>query len=92
MYNMFMEESSDIERRITEIETELADLDHHRSRLLEDLASLRQQLLRENLPNQLTLHLQEVPVNNQSSQEEKFTCFVRCSRCERTLFRAGSII
>ena len=75
LYNTFMDESSDIEKKIAEIEAELAGLDHHRSRLLEDLASLRQHLIRENSPDQLTLHLQEVPVNNQSSQEEKIHLF-----------------
>jgi superfamily II DNA or RNA helicase len=75
-----MEKSSDIERRITEIEAELANLDYHRSQLLDELTQLRRQFLQEDSPAQLPLHLQGTPINNQSSQEEKIRLF-------RSLFR-----
>jgi superfamily II DNA or RNA helicase len=75
-----MDEIAGIEQKIAEIETELANLDHHRSQLLKELALLRQQILASNTPTQLTLHLQQTPVNNQSSQEEKIHLF-------RSLFR-----
>lgn len=42
-----MEESSDIERRITEIEAELANLDHHRDQLLDELTQLRRLLIQK---------------------------------------------
>ena len=41
LYNKFMEEPSDIERKIIEIETELVNLDHHRGQLLDELTQLR---------------------------------------------------
>lgn len=75
-----MDEIAGIEQKIAEIETELTDLDHHRSQLLKELALLRQQVLTRNTPTQLALHLQQTPVNNQSAQEEKIRLF-------RSLFR-----
>jgi superfamily II DNA or RNA helicase len=70
-----MEESSNIEQRISEIETELADLDNHRKQLLDELASLRQKLFRDQTPDQLPLQLPEVHVTNLSSQEQKISLF-----------------
>ncbi|MFZ3070017.1 MAG: hypothetical protein WA110_02700 [Anaerolineaceae bacterium] len=70
-----MDESSDIERKIAEIETELANLDHHRSQLLDELTQLRRQFLQKDSPAQLPLHIQGITINNQSSQEEKFRLF-----------------
>jgi hypothetical protein len=75
LYNKFMEESSDIERKIVEIETELANLDHHRDQLLDELTQLRRQLLQTDFPTQLPLHIQGISINNQSSQEEKIRLF-----------------
>jgi superfamily II DNA or RNA helicase len=75
-----MDEIAAIEQKIAEIETELANLDHHRSQLLKELALLRQRVLTRNTPTQLALHLQQTQVNNQSSQEEKIRLF-------RSLFR-----
>jgi superfamily II DNA or RNA helicase len=75
-----MDETAGIEQKIAEIEAEIADLDHHRSQLLKELALLRQQVLTRNTPTQLALHLQQSPINNQSSQEEKIRLF-------RSLFR-----
>jgi hypothetical protein len=70
-----MEESSDIERRITEIEAELSNLDLRRGQLLDELTQLRQQLLQKDSPTQLPLHIQGILINNQSSQEEKIRIF-----------------
>lgn len=75
-----MEEISDIERKIAEIEAELSTLDHRRSQLLDELARLRQQPLKINYSAQLLLHLQDASVNHQSSQDEKIRLF-------RSLFR-----
>ncbi|MCX6054282.1 MAG: DEAD/DEAH box helicase family protein [Chloroflexi bacterium] len=70
-----MEESSDIERRITEVEAELEILGQRRGQLLDGLTQLRQQLLQKDSPAQLPLHLQGIAINNQSSQEEKIRLF-----------------
>ena len=70
-----MEELSDIEQKIAEIEAELAGLDRHRNQLLEELAHLRQQILQENTSIQLKLKFQGALVTNQSSQEEKIYLF-----------------
>lgn len=70
-----MSESFDIERKISEIEAELANLDHHRNQLLDELTQLRRQLLQKDSPAQLLLNIQGIKVNNQSSQEEKIRLF-----------------
>ena len=70
-----MSESFDIERKISEIEAELANLDHHRDQLLDELTQLRRQLLQKGSPAQLLLNIQGIKVNNQSSQEEKIRLF-----------------
>jgi superfamily II DNA or RNA helicase len=70
-----MEEFFDIEKKIAEIEAELSNLDHQRNELLSELTQLRGQSLQKNLPAQLPLHLQEVSLNNQSSQEDKIRLF-----------------
>jgi superfamily II DNA or RNA helicase len=75
MYNKTMAESFDIERKISEIEAELANLDHHRNQLLDELTQLRRQLLQKDSPAQLLLNIQGIKVNNQSSQEEKIRLF-----------------
>lgn len=75
MYNKTMAESFDIERKISEIEAELANLDYHRDQLLDELTQLRRQLLQKDSPAQLMLHIQGITVNNQSSQEEKIRLF-----------------
>ncbi len=75
MYNKSMEELSDIEQKIAEIEAELAGLSHRRNQLLEKLAHLRQQALQENSLTQLELHLSEELVTTQASQEEKIHLF-----------------
>ena len=59
-----MEESSEIERKITEIEAELVNLDHRRGQLLDQLTQLRRQLLQKDSPAQLLLHLQGISINN----------------------------
>lgn len=75
LYNKFMEESSDIERKIIEIETELANLDHHRGQLLDELTQLRQQSLQQVFSKQIPLNLQTNSINNESPQEEKIKLF-----------------
>ncbi len=75
MYNKTMSESFDIERKISEIEAELANLDHHRNQLLDELTQLRRQPLQKDSPAQLLLNIQGIKVNNQSSQEEKIRLF-----------------
>ncbi len=75
MYNKTMAESFDIERKISEIEAELANLDHHRDQLLDELTQLRRQLLQKDSPAQLPLHLQGIAIHIQSSQEGKIRLF-----------------
>ena len=75
MYNKAMEESSNNEQKIAEIEAELSNLDHRRSQLLDELTQLRRRSIQENLPTQLPLHLQETSLTNQSPQEEKIRLF-----------------
>ena len=75
MYNKTMAEPFDIERKISEIEAKLANLDHHRNQLLDELTQLRRQLLQKDSPAQLMLNIQGIKVNNQSSQEEKIRLF-----------------
>ncbi len=70
-----MEVTSDMERKIAEIESELSNLDHRRSQLLDELEQVRQALLQKNSPAQLKLHLQQNSINNQSPQEEKIQLF-----------------
>ena len=70
-----MAELFDIEQKISEIEAELANLDDHRAQLLDELTRLRQQLLQKDSPAQLLLNIQEITVNNHSSQEEKIRLF-----------------
>ena len=75
MYNKTMSESFDIERKISEIEAKLANLDHHRNQLLDELTQLRQLNIQKDSPAQLMLNIQGIKVNNQSSQEEKIRLF-----------------
>lgn len=75
-----MVESSEIKRRITEIEADLSALDIRRSHLAEELSELRRQSLRESSPSQPRLHLETSSVNHLSTQEEKIQLF-------RSLFR-----
>ena len=75
MYNKTMAESFDIERKISEIEAELANLDHHRDQLLDELTQLRRQHIQKDSPAQLMLNIQGITINNQSSQEEKIRLF-----------------
>ena len=75
MYNKTMAESFDIERKISEIEAELANLGHHRNQLLDELTQLRQLHIQKDSPAQLMLNIQGITVNNQSSQEEKIRLF-----------------
>ena len=70
-----MEESFDIGQKISEIEAELANLDHRRGQLLDELTQLRRQFLQKDSLAQLPLHIQEFSINNQSSQEEKIRLF-----------------
>lgn len=70
-----MAESFDIERKISEIEAELANLDHHRDQLLDELTQLRRQHIQKDSPAQLMLNIQGITINNQSSQEEKIRLF-----------------
>ena len=70
-----MEENLDTERKITEIEVELSNLDHRRIYLLDELANLRLELLQKNSETQLNLHPQQTLINNQSPQEEKIRLF-----------------
>jgi len=87
-----MSESFDIGRKISAIEAELANLDHHRSQLLDELAQLHQQLLQKDSPAQPMLNSQGITVNNQSSQEEKSGYSVLYSKGGRTYSHAGSKI
>lgn len=75
MYNKKMTEYFDIERKISEIEAELANLDLHRDQLLDELTQLRQQLLQKDSPTQPMLNIQKITVNNQSSQGGKIRLF-----------------
>lgn len=75
MYNKTMAEPFDIERKISEIEAKLANLDHHRNQLLDELTQLRQLNIQKDSPAQLMLNIQGIKVNNQSSQEEKIRLF-----------------
>ena len=70
-----MAELFDIEQKISEIEAKLSNLDHHRAQLLDELTQLRQQLLQKDSPARLLLNIQEITVNNHSSQEEKIRLF-----------------
>ena len=70
-----MEEHSDIEQKIAEIEAALAGLDQRRNQLLKELAHLRQQILQDNTANQLKLNLQGALITNHSPQEEKIRLF-----------------
>lgn len=70
-----MAESFDIERKISEIEAELANLDHHRNQLLDELTQLRRLHIQKDSPAQLMLNIQGITINNQSSQEEKIRLF-----------------
>ena len=92
MYNKKMTEYFDIERKISEIEAELANLDHHRNQLLDELTQLRQQLLQKDSPTQPMLNIQKITVNNQSSQGKKFGCSVLYSKDGMMCFHAGSKI
>jgi superfamily II DNA or RNA helicase len=75
MYNKTMAESFDIERKISEIEAELTNLDYHRDQLLDELTQLRQLHIQKDSPAQLMLNIQGITVDNQSSQEEKIRLF-----------------
>lgn len=75
MYNKSMEETVDIEQKIAEIEAELSNLDHRRGQMIDELTQLRQLSFKKNFSAQLSLHLQEVSLNNQSPQEEKIQLF-----------------
>ena len=75
MYNKTMAESFDLGRKISAIEAELANLDHHRDQLMDELTQLRLQLLQKDSPAQRMLNIQGITVNNQSSQEEKIRLF-----------------
>jgi len=68
MYNKTMAEPFDIERKISEIEAKLANLDHHRNQLLDELTQLRQLNIQKDSPAQLMLNIQGIKVNNQSSR------------------------
>jgi len=75
MYNKTMAEPFDFERKISEIEAELAKLDYHRDQLLDELTQLRRLHIQKDSPAQLTLNIQGITVNNHSSQEEKIQLF-----------------
>ena len=75
MYNKIMSDTFEIERKISEIEAELVNLDHHRDQLLDELTQYRRQLLQKDPPAQLMLDIPGITVNNQSSQEEKIRLF-----------------
>lgn len=75
MYNKTMAEPLDIERKISEIEAELAKLDYHRHQLLDELTQLRRLHIQKDSPAQLLLNIQGITVNNQSPQEEKIRLF-----------------
>lgn len=75
-----MEEISDLERKISEIEAELLNLDLRRSQLQEELLRLRKEFLQKRIPSQPKLQLVQTSINSQSPQEEKIGLF-------RSLFR-----
>ncbi|HCS40155.1 MAG TPA: restriction endonuclease subunit R [Anaerolineaceae bacterium] len=75
-----MEETSDLERLISEIEAELQTLDLRRSQLQEELLHLGKEFLQKSISSQPKLPLDQTLINNQSSQEEKIRLF-------RSLFR-----
>jgi len=70
-----MEDMNDIEIRIAEIETELSNLNDQRNRLINELKELHQRALQIHSLAQLSLHLQEISINYQSSQEDKIRLF-----------------
>jgi superfamily II DNA or RNA helicase len=70
-----MDDAVDFEQKITEIESELSNLDHRRNQLLNELTQLRLEENQKNSPAQLKLHFQQTSINNQSSQEEKILLF-----------------
>jgi hypothetical protein len=86
MYNKTMSESFDIGQKISEIEAELANLDHHRDQLLDELTQFRQQLLQKDSPAQPRLNIQGITVNNHSSQEEKIRLFRSLFKGREDLF------
>ncbi len=69
-----MSDTFEIERRISEIEAELVNLDHHRDQLLDELTQYRRQLLQRS-PSTTNAGHSGITVNNQSSQEEKIRLF-----------------
>jgi hypothetical protein len=70
-----MEDMFDIEQRIAKIEDELSNLNDRQNQLLDEIALLRQRLIRGNIPAQMPLHFQGSLINNQSSQEGKIRLF-----------------
>jgi superfamily II DNA or RNA helicase len=70
-----MEDCSEGERRISEIEAELAKLNLRRNELLKELSILQQRMVQAVIPSQLTLRLQNPIVNCHSTQEEKILLF-----------------
>ena len=70
-----MDDALGFGQKITEIESELSNLDHRRNQLLNELTQLRLEENQKNSPAQLELHLQQTSINNQSSQEEKILLF-----------------
>lgn len=70
-----MEEPVNIEQKIAEIKAELSNLDNRRNQLLDELTRLRRQSLPKVASAQLSLHLQQTAINNQSSEVEKIRLF-----------------
>ena len=75
LYNRYMEDTSEIDQKITAILSELSHLDDRRSLLKEELTLLRQLRIQGNNSAQISFHFQKFTVNNHSSQEEKIHLF-----------------
>ncbi|MCJ7696451.1 MAG: hypothetical protein MUO40_13640, partial [Anaerolineaceae bacterium] len=70
-----MDDTLDKGQKITEIESELSNLDHRRNQLLKELTQLRLEEHQNNFPAQLKLNLQKTSITNQSPQENKILLF-----------------
>lgn len=70
-----MSKSQEFEKNITDLEQALIELDHRRSQILSELTQLRRYQQGQDSPSQLSLHIDRVSLDNQSSQEEKIRLF-----------------
>ena len=92
MYNKTMAEPFDIERKISEIEAKLANLDHHRNQLLDELTQLRQLNIQKDSPAQLMLTFRELKLITNPLKRKRSGYSVLYSKGGRTYSHAGSKI